>query len=246
MTSPAFKVLAGVSGASLSSAILALSPVGYWKLDESSGTTATDSSGNGRNGTYSGTYTLQGRNGYATFNGGRVAVADNDNWTISTNSGMSMFALVYQDAAATARKFIFSKGDAPTSWEWALYTNASAVIESVGWDLNGNNRMGETITSAAANGEWQAVAWASPTYSASVRSSLYANSGTPLASSLVTTAGAGSNQNLGAAVHIGWRADNPASQGWTGAIAHAAIFPGRLTDANVGTLMTAAAAEGWI
>lgn len=35
--------------------VLADSPIGYWRLDETSGTTAYDSSGNGRNGTYSGT-----------------------------------------------------------------------------------------------------------------------------------------------------------------------------------------------
>lgn len=34
--------------------VLALSPIAYWKLDETSGTTAFDSSGNGYDGTYSG------------------------------------------------------------------------------------------------------------------------------------------------------------------------------------------------
>lgn len=38
--------------------ILSHSPLGYWRLGETSGTTAADSSGNGRNGTYTGTYTL--------------------------------------------------------------------------------------------------------------------------------------------------------------------------------------------
>jgi hypothetical protein len=36
-------------------AVLALGPLAYWKLDETSGTTAVDSSGNGNNGTYSST-----------------------------------------------------------------------------------------------------------------------------------------------------------------------------------------------
>lgn len=40
------------------SEVLADSPYLFWKLDDASGTTATDSSGNGRNGTYTGTYTL--------------------------------------------------------------------------------------------------------------------------------------------------------------------------------------------
>ena len=39
-------------------AVMQYSPVGYWRLGETSGTTAADSSGNGHNGTYTGTYTL--------------------------------------------------------------------------------------------------------------------------------------------------------------------------------------------
>lgn len=39
------------------SEVLADSPLGYWRLGETSGTTAVDMSGNGRNGTYAGTYT---------------------------------------------------------------------------------------------------------------------------------------------------------------------------------------------
>src|SRR4051812_1334419 len=41
-----------------SSAVLALSPIAYYRLGESSGTTAADSSGNGLNGTYNGGVTL--------------------------------------------------------------------------------------------------------------------------------------------------------------------------------------------
>lgn len=38
-------------------AVLALTPIAYWRLGEASGTTATDSSGNGYHGTYTGTPT---------------------------------------------------------------------------------------------------------------------------------------------------------------------------------------------
>ena len=38
--------------------VMSHSPLGYWRLGETSGTTAADSSGNGRNGTYAGTFTL--------------------------------------------------------------------------------------------------------------------------------------------------------------------------------------------
>lgn len=43
---------------SYSSAVLADTPVGYWRLGESAGPTATDLSGNARHGSYIGTYTL--------------------------------------------------------------------------------------------------------------------------------------------------------------------------------------------
>lgn len=42
----------------VSDAILALSPAGYWRLGETSGTVAADSSGNTHDGSYNGTYTL--------------------------------------------------------------------------------------------------------------------------------------------------------------------------------------------
>lgn len=38
--------------------VMSHAPLGYWRLGETSGTTAADSSGNGRNGTYTGTFTL--------------------------------------------------------------------------------------------------------------------------------------------------------------------------------------------
>lgn len=38
--------------------VLADTPLGYWRLDETSGTSAADSSGNGRTGTYTGGFTL--------------------------------------------------------------------------------------------------------------------------------------------------------------------------------------------
>lgn len=42
-----------VAGASYDDVVLSDAPIGYWKLDEASGTVATDSSGNGRHGSYS-------------------------------------------------------------------------------------------------------------------------------------------------------------------------------------------------
>lgn len=73
----------------LPNAILALSPLGYWPLTETSGTTAIDYSGNSRDGTYSGTYTLNNETGadgqpVPRFNNGRVTIADNNVWSLDT------------------------------------------------------------------------------------------------------------------------------------------------------------------
>lgn len=57
----------GSGGTGFSDAVLALSPWGYWKLDETgSPTVAVDSSGNGRDGTYAGTGTTFGAGGLFT------------------------------------------------------------------------------------------------------------------------------------------------------------------------------------
>lgn len=67
----------GGGSEALAAAVLADSPVGYWKLDDAAGTTAVDSSGNGHNGTYQGTYSLSqpGNAGDAvSLNAGAVAL----------------------------------------------------------------------------------------------------------------------------------------------------------------------------
>lgn len=100
---------------SLRSEQLADAPLVQLLLDEAAGTTATDSSGNGRNGTYSGTYTLQtdaiGSNGTAStaFAGGIVTVPDAawmdvDSWTIE--------ALIYSTSVAYY-------------WAWAMRDNGA-------------------------------------------------------------------------------------------------------------------------
>ncbi|WP_156966388.1 LamG-like jellyroll fold domain-containing protein [Algiphilus aromaticivorans] len=71
----------GAPPATYSDAVLAASPVLYWRLDETSGATANDASGNGRHGTYSGTYTqgvsplVVGGNSAVRFSAGFVDIA---------------------------------------------------------------------------------------------------------------------------------------------------------------------------
>jgi hypothetical protein len=243
----------GEATQSLSAAILALSPLGYWKLDESSGTTATDSSGNSRNGTYTGSgYTLQGATGgdgvnYADFGNGassHVAIADNNVWSVDNASGLTVFLLIKADSvAASGQRHPISKG-AASNYEWAYVVNAtrSGWLGGRVWDPAGIGQTASHIDTLTTS--WNAVAM---TLSTSTDPLIYRNSSTAT-SSVVSPEddSPGTTYTNGTApVWIGWRADSAANQYHQGGLAHVAIFAGNLNSTQIGTMMTAADAEGW-
>lgn len=78
------------SGVSYDSVILADTPVGYWKLAETSGTSAIDSSGNSYNGTYSGGYTFGV--GLANTSGGVLFDGTSGKITLPTGTLMNVGA----------------------------------------------------------------------------------------------------------------------------------------------------------
>jgi hypothetical protein len=89
----------GNSSTGYNTAVLADSPVAFWRLNESSGTTAADSSGNGRNGTYTGSYTqgqasLVGNGDSSTSFGGAagdyVNVTGNAAFNINTTNKLAV------------------------------------------------------------------------------------------------------------------------------------------------------------
>jgi hypothetical protein len=93
------ETVAGNSAESYDTLIKAASPVGYWRLGETSGTTATDASGNSRNGTYAGGYTqgkpsLTGDRNPATafdgVSGSNVSMAANNAWKITTTNQLAV------------------------------------------------------------------------------------------------------------------------------------------------------------
>lgn len=261
MPVPAHAVLlsAGATApATVSQAILALSPLGYWKLDEPSGTTATDSSGNGRNGTYTGSgYTLQGAAGgdgvnYVDLGNGassHINIADNDVWSINNGTaGLSAFALLKpDDVSGTTPKFWLSKYAGGSQGEWGydinrsvggrfimtLHTAAGGVIVQ-----SGTTGSGGTATTS-----WQAVVVTVSGVAFSDVFLLYRNNNTNLAT--VITSASGTYANGTAPLRIGWRGDDPANNYWQGGIAHVALYDGVLTTTQVQTLMDAADNAGW-
>lgn len=131
-------------------------PIGYWKLDEGSGTTAYDSSGNGNNSSaWSGnTKWVQGKYGSATSHDG-----SGDRITIPSSS-----TLDYQPM------YTWSVWLKPTAGSYEIFDKAADTNN--GWKIGSNgNKYALTIyytgddlmcTVPAANmavGEWQHIAW---------------------------------------------------------------------------------------
>lgn len=236
------------SYSTLSEAIMALAPVGYWKLDETSGTQATDSSGNGRHGTYSGTYTLNARDGAPAFAGGIVSIPDDDVFTIGA-SGLTVFGIGYITAdSETSSLYAMKGGDG--GYEWSL---------GVGWDSFG--RPSQASWWAPAGADWQAdyipgahpknewVALAAPIGVPATmggRIPMYRNSGTPTEttqmsplSDIPPLSGSGGTEPV--------RLADGAFQGFfNGSLRHVAIFGTALSGAQIGMLMNAAITEGLI
>jgi hypothetical protein len=109
-------VVAGVGPASGVEGDLGTDLVGWWKLDETTGTVAADSSGNGRNGTVTGTAGWNSGDGF-TFGGGAnsggnaVKLPDNllsglDNVTVDFD--------VWVDPVLSGNNFIFNLGNTAT------------------------------------------------------------------------------------------------------------------------------------
>jgi hypothetical protein len=85
-------LFAAVLAAGYSTEVLADSPVGYWRLDEPSGTNAADSSGNSHDGTYSGTPTLSATSLLTTDADKAVSFDGSDDYIDLSNPAALQFA----------------------------------------------------------------------------------------------------------------------------------------------------------
>ncbi len=128
-------------------------PAGYWRLDESSGSRATDSSGNGKDGTYSSAGVTRGVSGAlvgdsdaaAGFDGasGRVTVNGLGNFTNRTS--FSAEAWVNPSAFPSSRwgRILSVEGTSSNQPGWALYVNpGSGVLSGVRSDASGSDWVG--------------------------------------------------------------------------------------------------------
>ncbi|MDR6550813.1 LamG-like jellyroll fold domain-containing protein [Paenibacillus qinlingensis] len=103
-----------------------VSPVGYWKLDETSGTVASDSSGNLLSGTLiNGPVWTAGKIGNSLdFDGANDEVDLGTPTELQFTGAMSLTAWVYIDSFANDGRII-SKENGSNSRSWSLYLNAA-------------------------------------------------------------------------------------------------------------------------
>lgn len=192
----------------------------YWALNETSGTTATDSSGNGNHGTYVGVVL----NGYIhldglsapSFDGISDWVSIPDSPTLNPSGAMTISAWVNAEDTEYWRGIV-SKSDAGT-WAdgYGLFFSADDVLTGYG---QGGYGGGQSINFSV-TGQWVHFAY---TWDGAIQR-LYQN-GTLLASS-GRSAGSPSAETLYLGLQGGGRS-------WYGAIARVAIWDEALDDDEI-------------
>lgn len=138
------------------SAVLADSPLAYWPLDDLSGTTATDVSGNGRDGTYSGGYTL-----------GSPLVNDEKSVLIGTNGVVTIPGASWMDLATFSIECWFrttSHGPLVSRDSASRRPWVTGIEPTTGYQVYayGNNQYGPAKYSLQTNlhdGEWHHLVW---------------------------------------------------------------------------------------
>jgi len=208
-------------------AVVADTPLAYYRLGEASGTSAADASGNSRSGTYTGsTYTLgaasllasESTNTAVSFSGGRVAVSDAA-WMDA--SAFTVEALVKPSTVAAGVGVIIARSN-PTSYEsFDLRRNGSDVV----WRVMNTGFAYNTVTcSGALTADTKAHIMA--THSGSVMK-VYVN-GTQCGGDV--SASAPRNPSINEAMSIG--ALGNGSSSFAGTIDEAAYYGTALTEAR--------------
>lgn len=118
-------------------------PLGYWRLAEATGATANDASGNGRNGTYSGTVTraatgllTSDTNRAVMFAGGNVDMGDADAYSVGTTGTLTVEA-IFSVTAIAGTQAIVAKAGAGSTNEWVLRVSSLGKIQMFVTDAAG-------------------------------------------------------------------------------------------------------------
>lgn len=218
--------------------VLADSPVGYWQLQETSGTNAADSSGNGNNGTYTNGVTLnQSATGSlgvsASFDGTDDYVLIPDSNVFSANNNNTFTIELWISITTETNEEIFSKGGTTaSSYEWRIRYDSDnhrfipAMENSAGTEIG--LRYGNGSKTTATWYHMVAVVNGTPN---STKPDLYVNG---VAETSAGTGGAGGTYTNGSSgLWIGGHAAYP--HYFNGKICHVAIYNAALSSTQVTT-----------
>lgn len=224
--------------------ILALpSLVGFWRLGEPSGTTATDEQGTA-NGTYYGTPTLGAVGSITgdtamTVNGTDqfMRVPDNAAWSPTTTGELTVIIAAYPDGAAN-NSFLISKGT-DAQFEWEIERDNDGSTE--GFTARLRQADGTTIATAVyqgatgwEDGSWYLVGMTVDTVGQVL--DLWAGKAGGGFVKGTDTTWVGSMTNGTSEIEVGRRRDNTGD--FTGTLDEVIICSAKLTDAVMGEVFT--------
>lgn len=199
-------------------------PVGYWKLQEPSGTTATDSSGNGNNGTYSSGWSL---NQSGPF-GGAVAAVSNVDTEVMTVTSASI--LNFGTAAFTAEIWV-----KPASGGNSYGVFSKQTYGDPGWSIQGDPSSGGSGQTNVRIDNSQR-AFSAPFTAGTWYLVSFKRNGTALAK-FINGASSATDNTLNASYTVdtstGVRINSPFGVNYNMAVAHAAMYSGALADARI-------------
>jgi hypothetical protein len=140
-------------------------PIGYWPINEGRGTTVSDASGSGNNGTFVGAPRwTSGKDGQAlSFDGidDAIMIPDSDSLSPQGSSSGSLTVSAWVNVSQLPSNrgdhtVLVAKGS-PGNWEYALNVYAGGQVGFSVWQLNGST-YGETLSGSLALNGWHHVA----------------------------------------------------------------------------------------
>lgn len=236
----------------LDDAINACSPAFHLPITELSGTTINDVSGNGRNGTLSGSVTLNNTTApdgrpAALFAGGYIEIPDNAAFSVDSVLGFTVGCMIKFDSAPATTRFIMAKGNT-SQYEWDLFGTQVGGNGNLDFALNtlAGSGVAHRITTHGPLGTvWTMIVARVQNRLASASNLIQLYKDTNLGIALSTQSGTSTPYADGTAtVRIGGRADGAASS-MNGYIRNAFCMSEAIDQASIGRIMLAAQREGW-
>jgi hypothetical protein len=220
--------------------VLADNPTGFWPLDEDTGTTANDISGNGFDGTYVDFGTLgtsSWRNNLTSVwvGAGDTRVEIPASATLSSHAGANglwSFDGWFKDTTGTNQQMVVTCAEfasSPGEYEFLVYATGDNIVAEAANDTNSALVTTATAADARPVGKWYHLAYTYDRAAAEAR--LYIN-GAEVASD---TTMSGVTTYTGEVWRLGARGDLQWGDIWDGSMSHVAMYDVALTPEQVRT-----------